>query len=424
LLELMKETEAKRNKHTSTSDLHANLLPAFDDIFTDTMRPVWKQGKVTMRSVFAARVMLDILDICPHFDGKTLLHDEGHRQHEYFEFYVDSEGALDMRSGFRWLARDMNLVMEIYSRIKQQMLEPTFPHLKEMMLAQDDAAHAAQQNMPRPTEEDLKNYAPNRIVKQTLSGSLQPRILDDRPDLDEETKQRYDENAKKLNLQPVRPHRDTHLYLNKNPLYCGTLMLSQIVSTEAAGIALANHHRSIFAVAHLYNALHKMNLTKVAWPDLDRIIELQRGPIFADDVPSTPEEMQARVMFRLGVDRTLTQLNVHSTTLAKKDLAMSNASTLLMQFFRSKQPLETTIYQLQANIEQKQLAETQSAKGKGIAKPPKTKPLALLSQRAFINQLEDFANAAISENHSLPRPHQALHSSSGVRERAPTAQWL
>jgi hypothetical protein len=40
LLELMKETEAKRNKHTSTSDLHANLLPAFDDIFTDTMRPV------------------------------------------------------------------------------------------------------------------------------------------------------------------------------------------------------------------------------------------------------------------------------------------------------------------------------------------------------------------------------------------------
>jgi hypothetical protein len=149
------KTEAKRNKHTSTSDLHANLLPAFDDIFTDTMRPVWKQGKVTMRSVFAARVMLDILDICPHFDGKTLLHDEGHRQHEYFEFYVDSEGALDMRSGFRWLARDMNLVMEIYSRIKQQMLEPTFPHLKEMMLAQDDAAHAAQQNMPRPTEEDL-----------------------------------------------------------------------------------------------------------------------------------------------------------------------------------------------------------------------------------------------------------------------------
>jgi hypothetical protein len=181
--------------------------------------------------------------------------------------------------------------------------------------------------------------------------------------------------------------------MNKNPLCCGTVLLSQIVSAETAGIALANLHQFIFAVAHLYNALHKMNLTKVAWSDLDRIIELQRGPLFADDIHSTPEEMQARVWYRLGVERTGTRFIANRRTLTKKDLVPSPASRLLLQFFRSKQPLETTMYQLQVKMEQKQLAE----KRQGVARSAKAKPLSFLSQGAFTSQLQDFANTAVSD---------------------------
>jgi hypothetical protein len=356
------------------------------------MRPVWKEGRVTMRSVFAARVMLDIHEICLNFDGKTLLYDQGHRQNQYFEYFIDDQGALDMRSGLRWLLKDMGLVKEIYLRIDMKMLKPAVPHLKQEAMVRNDAAP-----ITFMSEEDMKSDPSVRIWRsaplKALSGSLQPQVLDDPKECPEETRRELDETAKKLNLCPIQPHRDTYLYMNKNPLYCGTLLLSHIVSAETAGIALANVHQAVFAVAHLYNALHKMNLTKVAWPDLDRIIELQRGPFFADDIPSTPEEMQARVWYRLGVERTGTRFIADRKTPTKKNLVPSPASALLLQFFRSKQPLETTMYQLQAKMEQKQLAE----KRQGVAKGAKTKPSTLLSQGAFINQLQDVANTAIAD---------------------------
>jgi hypothetical protein len=56
----------------------STLLPAFRDVFTDALYPVWKEGKVSVRSVFAARVHLDILDSCPNFNGKQVLQEEGH----------------------------------------------------------------------------------------------------------------------------------------------------------------------------------------------------------------------------------------------------------------------------------------------------------------------------------------------------------
>jgi hypothetical protein len=342
--------------HRSPSELLTNRLPAFDDIFSDAMRPVWKEGRVTMRSVFAARVMLDIHEICLNFDGKTLLYDQGHRQNEYFEFFIDDQGALDMRSGLRWLPKDMGLVKEIYHRINLQMLTPAISHLKEAHLIRSDSARIS--FVSGDDMKDMEPVTPDRIVRSApVSATLQPLALDDRTDCDEETRREFDETVKRLNIGPVQPHRDTHLYMNKNPLCCGTILLSQIVSAETAGIALANLHQFIFAVAHLYNALHKMNLTKVAWSNLDRIIELQRGPLFADDIHSTPEEMQARVWYRLGVERTGTRFIANRRTSTKKDLVPSPASRLLLQFFRSKQPLETTMYQLQVKMEQKQLAE-------------------------------------------------------------------
>jgi hypothetical protein len=100
-----------------------------------------------------------------------------------------------------------------------------------------------------------------------------------------------------LDIRPVTLNRDIPFYMNKSPLYCGTLILSRRVSTEAAGIALANRHLSIFAVAHLCNAVRKMELTNIIWPAMEKIIKLYAGPLFADDIPSTPEEMRARFFF-------------------------------------------------------------------------------------------------------------------------------
>jgi hypothetical protein len=162
-------------------------------------------------------------------------------------------------------------------------------------------------------------------------------------------------------------------------------------------VALANHHLAIIAVAYLYNALHKMGLTDIVWPDHDRIIKLQAGPIFADDVPSTPEEMRARVCYRFGVDRNMVLFTTDLRKLARRDLTVSDASTLLLKFFQTKEPLERTIYQLQENIQRRQLAQAkQSDKSEDVNKGKITKISGPVSQRKFIGQLQDSANVAVA----------------------------
>jgi hypothetical protein len=58
-----------------------------------------------------------------------------------------------------------------------------------------------------------------------------------------------------VDISWIIPNRDLDFYMNKNPLYCGTVVMAQRLSAEEAGVRLANHHGSIFAVAHIYNAL-------------------------------------------------------------------------------------------------------------------------------------------------------------------------
>lgn len=95
--------------------LQWKVMPLFDDAFTGAMRKVWKDGEVTLQSVFAARILLDILDICgPNFKGQKLLIDEGNRVQSIFLFTND-DGVLDTEGGVQWLRKDQGLIQEIYS---------------------------------------------------------------------------------------------------------------------------------------------------------------------------------------------------------------------------------------------------------------------------------------------------------------------
>lgn len=81
-------------------------MPWFDDAITGAMRKVWKDGEVTLQSVFAARILLDILDICgPNFKGQKLLTNEGNRAQSIFLFTND-DSVLDTGGGVRWLRKD------------------------------------------------------------------------------------------------------------------------------------------------------------------------------------------------------------------------------------------------------------------------------------------------------------------------------
>ena len=56
-------------------------------------------------------------------------------------------------------------------------------------------------------------------------------------------------------LKPIKRAKDPTFYMQKNSVYGGTLIFNLALDMEKAGITLANHHLTIFAMIHLYNFL-------------------------------------------------------------------------------------------------------------------------------------------------------------------------
>lgn len=79
--------------------------------------------------------------------------------------------------------------------------------------------------------------------------------------------------------------------MTHGPLLCGTLMLDVDVRQAELGVALANHHLSIFATAYLYNALRQLELVDLIWPEMERIMELQVDPLFAGELTTKMAQM-------------------------------------------------------------------------------------------------------------------------------------
>ncbi|KAK4949146.1 hypothetical protein LTR10_012519 [Elasticomyces elasticus] len=250
--------------------------PVVADVLTSYLRRVWTDDNITVTNVFASRLWLDIVDLHdgqPNTGGELAV--EAALAQKTFDFKIGSDGVLDAGGGLRWLGKDSSLMLELYG-LKHSIEQPTFGEFKRSMPDMDPAIKAA-------------------IEKQ-----LKEKYPDWKP-----PEQKHVDNAKRLNIQHIRPHEDENFLTNYNPIYCGTAALLLALKTEEAGIALANHHMTIFATAHLYNALKQLHVIDIEWPALDRIIALQVGPIFAGqrpgDVPKTPQAIQSHLELRVGL---------------------------------------------------------------------------------------------------------------------------
>lgn len=325
-----------------------SMLPNFSDIFQDSVRPVWKHGIVTLQSVFASRVLLDIHAICPKFDGENILRKEGERADKLYGISMAVDGRTQFRYELKWTDHDRDLIFATHHWVRDHMVDPTFVQFKK----------------------SYRKKQKNKARQQKRKGQVVPPASAD----------------------TVKNHPDPALHINKNPLFCGTLVLSQMVLTERIGLNLANQHLSIFAMAHLYNALRKMELIDIVWDDMEQIIATQAGPYFAGDIPDSPEEMSARINYRLGLGRGMERMT-SKQALTKKELALSPSSSLLLKFFHTEEPLERTIYQLQNNLQRRQKGQASRA----LTEMSTEKSLSVLSQRKFIGRLEEFAEATVTE---------------------------
>ncbi|KAL8641471.1 MAG: hypothetical protein Q9226_008629 [Calogaya cf. arnoldii] len=186
--------------------------PAVDEL-TNGLYILRREGEVSTWIVFAARVLLDIRDIM----GKDMsrCHQEqvaaGHAAFKTLDMTVEGNGALTPR-GLRWTSK-------------------AGPHIMSLYL---DSYHSIDQLPPEWREQ---------VTKHCQSKGIETRPPPEMAG-----------NIQQVGLRPIKHARDPEFLSTNNPIADGTLMFQFCLDMEHAGTALANHHQSIFAIAHLYNA--------------------------------------------------------------------------------------------------------------------------------------------------------------------------
>ncbi|KAK5731784.1 hypothetical protein LTR17_011135 [Elasticomyces elasticus] len=289
MLDIVLADEVKKSAMQEGMDPQSGGL-VVADVLTSYLRKVWTDDNISVTNVFASRLWLDIVELHdgqPNIGGELAV--EAALAQKTFDFKIDSDGILDTGGGVRWLAKDESLMLGLHG-LKIRIEHPTFGEYKRGMLDGSSEDNGLSLDSPDMDPE----------VKAAIEEQLNKKYPDRKP-----PEQKYIDNAERLNIQFIRPHEDGNFLINYNPIYCGTAALLLALKTEEAGIALANHHMTIFATAHLYNALKRLHVIDIEWPALDRIMELQVGPIFAGqrpgDVPKTPQAMQSHLELRVGL---------------------------------------------------------------------------------------------------------------------------
>ncbi|RYP49424.1 hypothetical protein DL768_004869 [Monosporascus sp. mg162] len=117
-----------------------------------------------------------------------------------------------------------------------------------------------------------------------------------RPDVGEDERRSPEAQAalERVNVCLTQPAPANNSVFTHNPLYSGSVMLGLLLENQEAGLSLANHHLSIFAAAHIYNALRQHKMLARRWPIMDRIIELHRRVLSDDAIPTRTEDMVKR----------------------------------------------------------------------------------------------------------------------------------
>lgn len=168
-----------------------------------------------------------------------------------------------------------------------------------------------------------------------------------------------------------------------------------MVQTEEAGVALANHHLTYFSTCHLYNAMSQQNMIDFEWPELERIVELHVGALFAGEIPTTPQTMSSRLALRIGAyqysGRSLRSFD------EKKLWRISSSclSTILRQYSERKESIERSLYLLEELMQNDTVKYHQKGIG-SITKQKKTTPRNLTPLH-FLRQLEDYLPKALPD---------------------------
>ncbi|KAI0893983.1 hypothetical protein F4806DRAFT_503754 [Annulohypoxylon nitens] len=291
----------KMRSAEANSGFNRLALP-FYDIFHNALRPIWQKNRISFESAFAARVMLDMCEICgtslqnalaPPKEATTYVKKYGFPTYDSvspigLEFPGDIEGNFS--------------VLEMRSRY--------------------DLTGKASWIKFRP-----KLFEWYKLENQKLAKELK-------------------EGEEKSCL--IWPHDSDTFMLDNNVLYGGTVILDLITMSEMVETRLADYHLSIFCVAHIYNAARQLAGLDVSWPEMDQFIELQKDSIFANDIPTTPKAVSTRFTYRMGLKASS---KIHKTILGPGpqpwSLQPTATSLIIREYFAHEINLPRMVHKLE-----------------------------------------------------------------------------
>ncbi|OTA85081.1 hypothetical protein M434DRAFT_16208 [Hypoxylon sp. CO27-5] len=207
------------------------------DIFLRTLQPAWTEGKLSLTTVVTSQIWLDMIDTCsdlPKF-SKQLTYANAYIS-KSTNFTTTPDGKLGPACG--------NLKWPKLGE-KAQIKMPVFPLMKNFML----------QIRQTPRLYTWENTAPE---------------LRERMSVDERPPPEVQAAFQQINLDLIKPAPADDFVITHNPLYSGTILLKLLLAHQEAGLVLANDHLSIFAVAHIYNALRQLKMIDQEWQLMER----------------------------------------------------------------------------------------------------------------------------------------------------------
>jgi len=89
----------------------------------------------------------------------------------------------------------------------------------------------------------------------------------------------------------------------------------------------------------------KLNVIEENWVEMDKVISLHAGPLFAGDIPTTPRAMFDRFHYRV---------NIRASNRKTWKLGCTPATQTLRKFFEIQEPLPRLLHQLESQAQSHQ----------------------------------------------------------------------
>lgn len=254
-------------KASRTANIKDHPKPPAEDEITRCLREVKTKGTISVTSVFACRIWLDILSIPENDVGRG--HKELLKAASMVSSSINATGIFseEVAMPVCWLTKDSNLPLRIETRCRMWISmspmsmmkrdniaklprgwdrEPNFEGLdmsqnrEESKLAtytkeqQNTAKRSNLRGVELPKNPKFTSMSSTvmkvpdgfdprdpAVMEQLRIKALTEAGIDDHSPVSAE----HEENARRLDVKPITPHRDANFFFTHNPVYCGTVAL-------------------------------------------------------------------------------------------------------------------------------------------------------------------------------------------------------